>query len=161
MAQQKKRKSHKYETAGKPKPSVEIDDEDGYEQPDNITANKHKGNSRTERKKIGNTTFQRMKKRAEKDFSLRYDGGQRMNETNPHQYDRDGRHSHFYKARENQMSPHSRMMFQSEAQFLDNYGERPIGRFNGQQSNQENTMWDKLSKIFTFGCIETSHNNKP
>lgn len=58
------------------------------------------------------------------------------------------------------MSPHSRMMFQSEAQFLDNYGERPIGRFNGQ-SNQENTMWDKLSKIFTFGCIETSHNNKP
>jgi len=53
------------------------------------------------------------------------------------------------------------MMFQSEAQFLDNYGERPIGRFNGQQSNQENTMWDKLSKIFTFGCIETSHNNKP
>jgi len=59
------------------------------------------------------------------------------------------------------MSPHSRMMFQSEAQFLDNYGERPIGRFNTQQNNQENTMWDKLSKIFTFGCIETSHNNKP
>lgn len=159
MAQQKKRKSHKYETAGKPKPAVEIDDEDGYEQPDNINS-KPKRDSRTERKK-GNTTFQRMKKRAEKDFSLRYDGGQRMNETNPHSYDhRDGRQSHFLKGRENQMSPHSRMMFQSEAQFLDNYGERPIGRFNGQ-SNQENTMWDKLSKIFTFGCIETSHNNKP
>jgi hypothetical protein len=83
---------------------VEIDDEDGYEQPDNIANSKQqsKGNSRTERKKgSGNTTFARMKKRAEKDFSLRYDGGQRMNETNPHSYDRDGRQSHFLKGREN------------------------------------------------------------
>jgi len=54
------------------------------------------------------------------------------------------------------------MLFQSEAQFLENYGGRaseiPTRFKNGQM--EENSIWDKLSRIFTFGCIETSHNAK-
>lgn len=53
------------------------------------------------------------------------------------------------------------MMFQSEAQFLDNYArhsEQVRGRF--AQQGGDDSVWDKLSRIFTFGCIETNHNNR-
>jgi len=56
------------------------------------------------------------------------------------------------------------MMFQSEAQFLNNYGGRRTvndGRhFTGRPAAEESSMWDKLSRIFTFGCIEANHNSK-
>ena len=66
----------------------------------------------------------------------------------------------FGRNRQN-MSPNSRMMFQSEAQFLDNYArhsEQVRGRF--AQQGGDDSVWDKLSRIFTFGCIETNHNNR-
>jgi len=41
---------------------------------------------------------------------------------------------------------------------MDNYSRRSVKpQFNGRITD-ENTIWDKLSRIFTFGCIETSHN---
>lgn len=102
-----------------------------------------------------------MKRRAGEDYSLdmkRYDDS-RGNQTNPLSSDP---HQYFNKEYRDRLSPHSRMIFQSEAQFLDNYGarrsERPMRLKNGQI--EENSIWDKLSRIFTFGCIETSHNNK-
>ena len=63
-----------------------------------------------------------------------------------------------YEAR---LSPHSRMILESEKQFLDNYGRRTEIERRTMHGGvvQEESMWDKLSRIFTFGCIETSHNN--
>ena len=64
------------------------------------------------------------------------------------------------------------MMYQSEAQFLDGYGGRGRlggGRFSEGAQNryfgnktggEGDSMWDKLSRLFTFGCIETNHNYK-
>ena len=56
------------------------------------------------------------------------------------------------------------MMYQREAQFLESYGrERQTqNQFNGfnQKPEPSDSLWDKLGRIFTFGCIETNHNNK-
>ena len=61
-----------------------------------------------------------------------------------------------YKA---QLSPHSRMILESEKQFMNDYGRRTeIERRTLQAPEDSESMWDKLSRIFTFGCIETSHN---
>ncbi len=137
MQQNKKRNTHKHQTPGY--------NDDG---------------KRSKDKK----SIARQKRRAEQDYSLEVSRYQnlRVNETNPH----DARDFN-NRATKQPLSPHSRMMFQSEAQFLDNYGqgrksEMPLGRFNqnGTADGEDNTIWDKLSKIFTFGCIETSHNNK-
>jgi len=48
---------------------------------------------------------------------------------------------------------------------LDNYGrhsEKVRGRFDNNQGGGggDDSVWDKLSRIFTFGCIETNHNNR-
>ena len=53
------------------------------------------------------------------------------------------------------------MILQSEAQFANNLGRRSARtHFNPNASaSEENSIWEKLSRIFTFGCIETSHNN--
>lgn len=73
-------------------------------------------------------------------------------------FNRGDHHNGRYEAR---LSPHSRMILESEKQFLNNYGRRTeIDRRSVPGGNvQEESMWDKLSRIFTFGCIETSHNN--
>ena len=61
-----------------------------------------------------------------------------------------------YKA---QLSPHSRMILESEKQFMNDYGRRTeIERRTLQAPEESESMWDKLSRIFTFGCIETSYN---
>ena len=52
------------------------------------------------------------------------------------------------------------MILQSEAQFLDSYGRRSERRMRHSANNEgDGSLWDKLSRIFSFGCIETSHNN--
>ena len=109
------------------------------------------------RQRHNKSSIQKQRRRGDLNYSLdieRYD--QRHNETNPMNAESD----RFGRGR--QMSPNSRMMFQSEAQFLDNYGrhtEQVRGRFANQQGSDD-SVWDKLSRIFTFGCIETNHNNR-
>lgn len=61
-----------------------------------------------------------------------------------------------YQYKDRQLSPHSRMLLQSESQFMKDDNRRDSHRDN---LNEDNTIWDKLSRIFTFGCIETNHND--
>ena len=51
------------------------------------------------------------------------------------------------------------MILQSEAQFLDNYGRKTeVQRRTYSHATEPDSLWDKLSRIFTFGCIEANHN---
>lgn len=106
-----------------------------------------------------NLTIQRLKMRsrgstdASLDFQRQY--SRQHNETNPNigdiQYNK-----YFYKE---SISPRTKMILQSEAQFMDQ-GRRTEHRqrqYGGQA--EENSVWDTLSRIFSFGCIETNHNN--
>ena len=115
---------------------------------------------------IQNTsTVQRLKRRyqnAGDDYDIDFKSGyNRNNETNPHMSDRERhRHQKYYG---DPLSPNSKLILQSESQFMDNYGrktEREIGRQThySTRSAGEDSMWDRLTRIFTFGCMETSHN---
>ena len=63
----------------------------------------------------------------------------------------------YYSNGQRRHTPTSALMMHSERQFLDDYA-RGDKRNTSYQS--DNTIWDKLSRIFTFGCIETSHNKR-
>ena len=71
----------------------------------------------------------------------------------------DGKMNEFggYHVDQKRHTPTSALMMHSERQFLDDYA-RNDKRNTSYQS--DNTIWDKLSRIFTFGCIETSHNKR-
>ena len=101
--------------------------------------------------------FERSKRRSETDFSLEFGQSHRMytdqsnsNQKQPRKKFRD-------------LSPNSKLIFRSESQFnqaaYGNSGARQSKNYEGNIPD-ENSFWDKLSRIFTFGCIETSHNKR-
>ena len=55
------------------------------------------------------------------------------------------------------ISPSTRLMMQSEKQFIEEYGNR---RTKADTNASEESIWDKVSRMFTFGCIETNHNRR-
>lgn len=43
---------------------------------------------------------------------------------------------------------------------MDNYGRKTeVQRRTYSHATEPDTLWDKFSRIFTFGCIEANHNN--
>ena len=154
MLQQKKKPQHKETPFGSRRST--------HGGRDSVTSEKH----RRRQDKLGhsnslknqNTTYNRLLKRAAADsnssleFQRQYNRSFN-NENNPHS--KDG----YYYGKGDKLSPRSRMILQSEAQFLDSYGRRSERRMGHSNTSEGNSMWDKLSRIFSFGCIETSHNN--
>lgn len=51
------------------------------------------------------------------------------------------------------------MILQGEAQFMDQGRRTEHQRHFAGHGAEESSVWDTLSRIFTFGCIETNHNN--
>ena len=58
------------------------------------------------------------------------------------------------------ISPSTRLMMQSERQFIEEYGRGKGNMRGGTQPQEEETVWERFSRMFTFGCIETNHNRR-
>ena len=101
--------------------------------------------------------FERSKRRSENDFSLEFGLG------NSHRMYTDQTNSNQKQGRKKykDLSPNSKLIMRSESQFNNSgYGNNGSRQVKNYEVPDDNSFWDKLSRIFTFGCIETSHNQK-